>query len=76
MVWPPVTVDLRATWRPRDPSGHWLFYVDVINVLNHRNRLSAASAVVFNPLGDRPEVENSFGGGLPILPTFGIRWRL
>src|SRR6185312_2147167 len=30
-------LDLRATWRPKDQKGRWTLYLDVINVLNHRN---------------------------------------
>ena len=29
----------------------------------------------FDPRGDRPRVDNAYSGGLPILPTFGIKWR-
>jgi hypothetical protein len=68
-------VDLRATFRPHGTAGRWVFYLDVINVFNHRNGLAAVSLLNFNPLGDRPTIENQFGGGLPILPTFGVRWR-
>jgi hypothetical protein len=59
---------------PRTPSGHWTFYVDVINVLNRRNSLSVFSELGYNPAGLRPVVVNTYGGGLPILPTFGVRW--
>jgi outer membrane receptor for ferrienterochelin and colicin len=68
-------IDVRATFHPRSPSGRWVFYVDVINVLNHRNSLSVVSQALFDPHGDRPRVDNAYGGGLPILPTFGIKWR-
>src|SRR5262245_565485 len=32
-------LDVRATWGSRTGTGHWTFYVDVINVLNTRNKL-------------------------------------
>ena len=68
-------VDLRATFHPRSPTSRWVFYVDVINILNHKNSLSVVSQVAFDPRGDRPRVDNAYGGSLPILPTFGIKWR-
>jgi hypothetical protein len=49
--------------------------VDVVNVLNRRNKLSVLSNLEFNPDGERPRVRNSFGGGFPILPTAGVKWR-
>jgi hypothetical protein len=68
-------LDVRATFGPRDAAGHWTFYVDVINVTNRRSQLSVFSQLGYNPLGPRPVVSNTFGGGFPILPTFGIRRR-
>lgn len=72
---PTQRVDVRATLYPRSPAGRWVFYVDVINILNHKNRLSVVSLPAFDPHGDRPRVDNAYGGGLPILPTFGVKWR-
>ncbi|HEV8236088.1 MAG TPA: TonB-dependent receptor, partial [Gemmatimonadaceae bacterium] len=40
---PSSRVDFRATLHPRDANGHWTFYVDIINVLNHRNQLAVFS---------------------------------
>src|ERR1043166_9486756 len=51
-------VDFRATLHPKNPSGRWTFYLDVINVLNHRNQLSVFSDLAYNPSGPRPLVEN------------------
>jgi hypothetical protein len=68
-------VDFRATLHPRDPKGHWTFYVDVINVLNRRNQLSVFSDLGYNPAGERPIVVNTYGGGFPILPTVGLKYR-
>jgi len=72
---PSSRVDFRATVHPRDGNGHWTFYLDVINVLDHRNRLAVFSDLVYNPSGPRPVVENTYGGGFPIIPSFGLKYR-
>jgi outer membrane cobalamin receptor len=73
----PVTsrVDFRATWHPRDAKGHWTFYLDVINVLDHKNQLAVFSDLVYNPAGPRPNVEINYGGGFPIIPSLGLKYR-
>jgi hypothetical protein len=68
-------VDFRATLHPRDGNGHWTFYLDIINVLNHRNQLAVFSDVGYNPSGPRPIVVNQYGGGFPILPSLGLKYR-
>jgi hypothetical protein len=68
-------VDFRATWHPRDAKGHWTFYIDVINVLDHENQLAVFSDLVYNPTGPRPNVENNYGGGFPIIPSLGLKYR-
>ncbi|HEX4567483.1 MAG TPA: TonB-dependent receptor [Vicinamibacterales bacterium] len=73
----PVTsrVDVRATLHPRDGNGHWTFYVDVINVLDHRNQLAVFSDLKFNPSGPKPIIVNTYGGGFPIIPSLGLKYR-
>jgi hypothetical protein len=68
-------VDFRATWHPRDANGHWTFYVDIINVLDHRNQLAVFSSLDYNPSGSRPLVTNDYGGGFPIIPSLGLKYR-
>jgi hypothetical protein len=68
-------VDFRATWHPRDPKGHWTFYLDIINVLDHKNQLAVFSDLVDNPSGPRPNVEINYGGGFPIIPSLGLKYR-
>lgn len=70
-----VRVDLRATLHPHGAAGRWQFYLDVINVLNRRNKQASFSSLEFNPAADRPRVDTVFAGGFPIVPTFGIKWR-
>jgi hypothetical protein len=73
---PPTSrVDFRATWHPRDPKGHWTFYIDIINVLDHKNQLAVFSDLVYNPSGPRPNVEITYGGGFPIIPSLGLKYR-
>jgi hypothetical protein len=68
-------VDFRATLHPRDATGHWTFYLDVINVLDHRNQLAVFSDLEYNPAGPRPLVVNNYGGGFPIIPSLGLKYR-
>ena len=68
-------VDFRATWHPRDANGHWTFYVDIINVLDHENQLAVFSDLVYNPAGPRPNVEITYGGGFPLIPSLGLKYR-
>lgn len=68
-------VDFRATWHPRDTKGHWTFYVDIINVLDHRNQLAVFSDLEYNASGARPTVSISYGGGFPIIPSLGLKYR-
>jgi hypothetical protein len=68
-------IDARVTWGSETGSGHWTFYVDVINVTNKRNKTAVFSELRYNPDGPRPIVANVTGGGFPILPTAGVRWR-
>ncbi len=72
---PSSRVDFRATLHPRDARGHWTFYVDIINVLDHRNQLAVFSDLQYNPSGPRPTVVNTYGGGFPIIPSFGLKYR-
>jgi TonB dependent receptor len=72
---PSSRVDFRATLHPKDANGHWTFYVDVINVLNHRNRLAVFSTLDYNPYGPKPVVTNTYAGGFPILPSLGLKYR-
>ena len=68
-------VDFRATLHPKDANGHWTFYLDVINVLDHRNQLAVFSELDYNPSGPRPIIANRYGGGFPIIPSLGLKYR-
>jgi TonB dependent receptor-like, beta-barrel/TonB-dependent Receptor Plug Domain len=68
-------LDVRVTWGSETGSGHWTYYVDVINVLNTRNKTAVFSELGYNSAGPRPIIINQYGGGFPIVPTAGVRWR-
>jgi hypothetical protein len=68
-------VDLRATFKPRWSSSRWQFYVEVINALNRNNAGGIDTTLAYNPDGDRPLVTYTRRGGLPRLPSLGIRFR-
>jgi hypothetical protein len=68
-------VDLRATFRPRWSGDRWQIYVDVINLLNRNNASSLDPELVYDPTSDRPQVKMVRNGRLPLLPSFGVRYR-
>jgi len=68
-------VDLRATFRPRWQNGRWQLYVEVINLLNRDNVGSVDTELVYDPNADRPRVITTTEGALPLLPSFGVRFR-
>ena len=64
-------LDLRLTFR----RGRWSAYAEVINALNRRNGVAIETAVVANPGGGVPTVEETPSFGFPRVPTVGIRVR-
>jgi len=47
----------------------------VINLLNRRNAGSLGTELVYDPASDRPRVTTTREGSLPLLPSFGVRYR-
>lgn len=72
---PFVRVDVRVTFRPRWAAGRWQFYIDVINVLNRRNAGSLEPVLEYDAGAEKPRVASRSEGGLPLLPSLGIRYR-
>jgi hypothetical protein len=69
-------LDARLTFRPRGPQGRWLFYVEALNVLNRENAASYDWDIVLDPGALKPRIVVSDGqGGLPLVPTVGVRFR-
>ncbi len=68
-------VDLRVTFRPRWQNSRWQLYVEVINLLNRDNAGSLSTELVYDPASDRPRVTTTREGSLPLLPSFGVRFR-
>jgi TonB dependent receptor/Carboxypeptidase regulatory-like domain/TonB-dependent Receptor Plug Domain len=68
-------VDLRVTFLPRWQSSRWQLYVEVINLLNRRNVSSVSTELVYDPASDRPRVTTTRDGSLPLLPSFGVRFK-
>ena len=67
--------DARLTFRPGGATGRWLLYVDVINLLN-RDNAGRMSYVVQRSLGsDQPGLIESRIASIPLLPSFGVRFR-
>ncbi len=68
-------VDARVTFRPRWASSRWQFYVEVINLLNRDNASEMEVELSFDPESDRPKLTEVRSGRLPLLPSFGLRYR-
>lgn len=68
-------LDLRVTFRPRWASDRWQFYFEVINLLNRDNASELEVDLVYDPNSDRPQLREVRSGRLPLLPTFGLRYR-
>jgi TonB-dependent receptor-like protein len=65
-------LDLRATYQ-RSPTSRWQFYLEAINALNRDNAGQLSAELQYNPGADRPSLQLTPDGGLPRLPSFGIR---
>ena len=68
-------LDARVTFRPRWASDRWQFYFEVINLLNRDNASELEVDLVYDPDSDRPQLSEVRSGRLPLLPTFGLRYR-
>ena len=68
-------VDIRATFRPSWAAGRWQFYVEVINVLARDNAGSFNPTLEYDPGSDRPRLTYDAAGGVPLLPSLGVRVR-
>ena len=63
------------TFRPRWASDRWQFYFEVINLLNRDNASELEVDLNYDPNSDRPQLTEVRSGRLPLLPTFGLRYR-
>lgn len=70
-----VRVDVRATFRPSWAGSRWQFYVEVINALNRKNASGVSSTLEYDPSSDRPRLVTEPRSALPLLPSFGVRFR-
>jgi hypothetical protein len=70
-------LDARVAFRPKGPAGRWLFYLDVINVLDRENVGAYVESLEHDPdpRADRPRIVLEPGGGVPLLPSIGVRFR-
>ncbi|HEY6552681.1 MAG TPA: hypothetical protein VI669_04965, partial [Vicinamibacteria bacterium] len=68
-------LDLRLTFRPRGAASRWLFYLDVINATNRDNAGSLDPVLAYDSASDRPRVVEERGSALPLLPSFGVKFR-
>lgn len=67
-------LDARATFHPRGRGGRWTFYLDIINVTNRKNAGVLDAQLEYDPQSERPRLIEKPSGGLPFLPSFGVRF--
>jgi hypothetical protein len=67
-------LDLRVTYM-RSTASRWQLYLETINALNRKNAGSLTPKLRYDPMSDRPRVDLTRDGALPLLPTFGFRIR-
>jgi outer membrane receptor for ferrienterochelin and colicin len=70
-----IRVDLRVSFAPRWNGGRWQLYVEIVNVLNRKNVGALTPELIYDPDSDRPGVVTSAEDAIPLLPTFGVRFR-
>jgi len=68
-------VDARLTFRPGWMERRLQIYLEVINVTNRRNAGTLDPQLEYDPASDRPRLTVTREAGIPLLPTFGIRFR-
>ncbi|MEO8481249.1 MAG: TonB-dependent receptor plug domain-containing protein [Acidobacteriota bacterium] len=68
-------LDLRITFKPKNPAGRWQIYVEILNALNRKNYVNLQPQLDFDPASDRPQIGYKTDSGLPRLPSFGLRYR-
>jgi hypothetical protein len=68
-------LDLRFTFKPKNPAGRWQVYLELLNALNRKNVSTLEPALQYDPSSDRPRIDYASDSGLPLLPSFGFRYR-
>jgi len=66
-------LDLRVGYGPRGASGRWQYYLEGLNVLNHKNAFFVDANLVNE--GSGVTIREEPIGGLPRVVTFGVRFR-
>ena len=70
-------VDTRVTFRPKGAIGRWEFYLEAINLFNRNNAAQADYDIRFDSVTGEPFLTQGLNeGGIPFLPTFGVRFRV
>jgi hypothetical protein len=68
-------LDLRVTFNPKQMTGRWQVYFEVLNALNRNNVSALQPTLEYDPTSDRPRLVSGTDDGFPRLPSFGVRYR-
>jgi hypothetical protein len=69
-------LDMRATFKPHWGGRRWQFYIEVINATNRKNVGAYDTQLVYDPSSDRPRITTKPTASLPLIPSFGVRFRM
>lgn len=68
-------VDVRTTFTPGWMNRSWQLYAEIINVLKRKNAGSLEPDLEYDPASSRPRITYRRDAGVPLVPTFGVRYR-
>jgi hypothetical protein len=68
-------IDARLTFRPGGAASRWEVFVEVLNALNRDNAGELEPSLVYNPDGPLPTLVETPSQSLPLVPSFGVRFR-
>jgi hypothetical protein len=68
-------IDARITFRPGGLASNWETYLEVLNITGRNNAGTLEASLEYNPNGPEPTIVLAPGQALPLIPTFGVRFR-
>lgn len=68
-------LDARLTFRPGGFGSRWEVYLEVLNALNRDNAGALEASLEYNPDGPLPIIVEQPEQALPLVPSFGVRFR-
>jgi hypothetical protein len=67
-------LDARLTYVP-SAAARWQIYFEAINALKRENAGALSPVLTYDQNSDRPQLTFTRDGGLPLIPSFGLRFK-